>query len=370
MSKRKHPKLPNGFGSIKKLSGNRRNPYGVYPPTTEFSPTGSPKTPPALCYVRDWYTGFQALVEYRRGTFDPANYSAAELKDPRDAIDEIIASYNRSVRHASGQPTFADVYDSYFQYKYLLNQIRKYSASSVNTTQLAYRYCEPLHDRPFRQIKTEDLQRVVDECPRKHATKEHICNLYNQMYDYADAHDLCDKKYSDYVKINTPEDDTPGIPFTEEEIHALWEHHAGNTIIQGILIMIYSGFRIAAYRNLTIDMEHQYFQGGVKTVAGKERIVPFNRRIVPLINPGLELFCLTKEAFRKRFYSALSSIGIIGHTPHDCRHTFSWLCDRYGVDTLAKKMLLGHSLGNDVTSLKYGHRTLEELRAEINKILL
>ena len=56
MAKRKHPKLPNGFGSIKKLSGNRTNKYGVYPPTTEFNKNGSPVSKKALCYVPDWYT--------------------------------------------------------------------------------------------------------------------------------------------------------------------------------------------------------------------------------------------------------------------------------------------------------------------------
>lgn len=34
--KKKYPKLPNGYGSIKKLSGKRRNPYGVYPPATDL----------------------------------------------------------------------------------------------------------------------------------------------------------------------------------------------------------------------------------------------------------------------------------------------------------------------------------------------
>ena len=34
--KKKYPKLPNGYGSIKKLSGKRRNPYGVYSPSTEL----------------------------------------------------------------------------------------------------------------------------------------------------------------------------------------------------------------------------------------------------------------------------------------------------------------------------------------------
>ena len=71
MAKRKHPKLPNGFGSIKKLSGNRTNKYGVYPPTTEFNKNGSPVSKKALCYVPDWYTGFYALMAYNNGTFQP-----------------------------------------------------------------------------------------------------------------------------------------------------------------------------------------------------------------------------------------------------------------------------------------------------------
>lgn len=49
------------------------------------------------------------------------------------------------------------------------------------------------------------------------------------------------------------------------------------------------------------------------------------------------LFHLSPYLFRTKFNDALSSIGITGHTPHDCRHTFSWLCDKYHVDSLAKK---------------------------------
>ena len=30
--------------------------------------------------------------------------------------------------------------------------------------------------------------------------------------------------------------------------------------------------------------------------------------------------------------------------------------------------MMGHSFGNDITNSVYGHRTLEELRAEIEKI--
>ena len=64
--RKKYPKLPNGFGSIKKLSGkNRVNPYGVYPPTTEFDPEGHPVPVKAIAYVDDWLYGVSILTAYQ-----------------------------------------------------------------------------------------------------------------------------------------------------------------------------------------------------------------------------------------------------------------------------------------------------------------
>ena len=72
--------------------------------------------------------------------------------------------------------------------------------------------------------------------------------------------------------------------------------------------------------------------------------------------------------------AALSDLGIAiapsgeKHTPHDCRHTFSALCEKYEVKENDRKRMLGHSFGGDVTNDVYGHRTLEDLRSEIEKI--
>lgn len=371
MPKRKYPKLPNGFGSIKKLSGNRTNPYAVYPPTTEFAPNGSPKTPTALCYVSDWYVGFYALMEYKNGTFDAEKFISPEIKssDKNDIIiSKIIAAYNNQSRNEVVEKTFAEVYQEFFEYKYTRDKTKEYSHNTIGATRSAFKNCAALHNRTFRSLKTAELQKVIDDCPKKHSTKNHIVQLFNQMYDYADAHDLCDKKYSEHVKINTPNDNEPGIPFTQEEINTIWFHSHNNNILKSILIMIYSGFRISAYKKMEINFDKQCFIGGVKTKAGKNRIVPFCSAIIPYIDTDLELFRLSDHTFRILFNEELDKLGILGHTPHDCRHTFSWLCDKYKVDKLSKKMLMGHSLGNDVTDAVYGHRTLEELREEINKI--
>ena len=371
MAKRKHPKLPNGFGSIKKLSGNRTNKYGVYPPTTEFNKNGSPVSKKALCYVPDWYTGFYALMAYNNGTFQPESFLSAKIKPSdrqNDIISKIIASYNNNTRIAADAKSFSDVYEEFFSYKYERDKTRVYSASSIGATRAAFKQASILHNKPFRDLKTEDLQSVIDNCEKKHATKEHIKNLFKQMYDYAYSPDLCERKYADHVRINPPDDDEKGEPFSDAELASIWSHSSDNEIMQAILIMIYSGFRISAYRNIEINMDDQYFRGGVKTKAGKNRIVPFNKEIVPFIRKDNPLFCKNRQMFRSMFAEALNSIGITGHTPHDCRHTFSWLCDKYRVDALSKKMLMGHALGNDVTDLRYGHRTIDELRTEINKI--
>ena len=59
MAKRKkYPKLPNGYGSIKYLGSGRRNAYAVHPPTKEFELNGSLKRP---AHSAMWIPGRSAL---------------------------------------------------------------------------------------------------------------------------------------------------------------------------------------------------------------------------------------------------------------------------------------------------------------------
>ena len=73
------------------------------------------------------------------------------------------------------------------------------------------------------------------------------------------------------------------------------------------------------------------------------------------------------DIFRDKMYTQLATLGIEKHTPHDCRHTFSKLCEKYKVAENDRKRMLGHKIG-DITNDTYGHRTLEDLRNEIEKI--
>ena len=136
--------------------------------------------------------------------------------------------------------------------------------------------------------------------------------------------------------------------------------------------MCYSGFRISAYLTLEINLQEQYFKGGIKTAAGKDRIVPIHSAILPLVRRRIKeygkILPLTPGCFRNKMYDALDRLGMERHTPHDCRHTFSRLCEKYKVNENDRKRMLGHSFGNDITNKIYGHRTIEDLREEIEKI--
>lgn len=383
--KRKYPRLPNKFGSIKKLSGNRTNPYGVYPPTTEFDEDGRPKSVPALAYVDDWYYGFSILTAYHAGTYVPGVYPPPPApkittQDQQDAvIRDIIRDYNKVRAVVTGKPeelkspTFAEVYEGFYRAKYITAKKRP-SKSAEGQTKAAYKNCAVLHNRIFRDLRHGDLQKVVDDCKLKHASLELIVTLYHQMYAYADIEGLCDKDYSSKVTINIDEDDEQGTPFTEREIKILWIHKNDPTV-EMLLIMCYSGYRISAYKGMYVDLEKQYFKGGVKNKTSIDRIVPIHPAILPLVERRLQrdgkLISMSLTSFRKDMYEKLQELGISGdpkHTPHDARHTFSWLCEHFNVNENDRKRMMGHSFGKDITNATYGHRTLDELKAEIYKI--
>lgn len=377
--RKKFPKLPNGYGSIKRLSGkNRTNPYGVYPPTKEFDINGNPVPVKALCYVDNWYKGFTVLTWYKNGEYFPGREKELTESGGSDLdgqIAKILGKYSQTQREVADQKTFEDIFKEFYLWKFKKEYTKKgtHRTSSEQSYCTPYKNCSKLYAKPFRTLTTDDLQSVMDDCIEKglkHSSLELIKNLYTQMYKYADANDLCDKKYSDYVKIGIPDDDEHGVPFSDEDLKILWAHKE-NDIIKVLLINCYSGFRISEFINLEINLEKRYFRGGLKTDAGRNRYVPIHSAIFPLVKYMVEKYsCILlcpADNFRTYMYDTLDILGIEKHTPHDCRHTFNKLCDQYEVNDRDKKLMIGHAF-SDVTNKVYLHRNIEDLRKEIEKI--
>lgn len=378
MRKKKMPRLPNGYGSIRKLSGSRRNKYGVYPPQLEEDINGRRLPVRALCYVSTWTAAFAVLTAYHAGTYVPGMELEMDYQDPSgaeiDAISGILADYSRLRRsvlsgaRGASAPTFRDVYERYFDDKYHTGST--FSESSMNSTQAAFKNCQALHDRAFEDITVDDLQKVIDDCPLKFSSLELIRGLLRQMYAFAMSRDIVGKDCSQYIKIRRPDDDDHGVPFSDDDLRILWQHQE-DPIVEFILIMCYAGYRINAYKDIEVNVLGRYFLGGNKTAAGKNLQIPIHSAILPIVARRISrdgvLLPISTTLFRQRMYATLSALGISKHTPHDCKHTFSALCEKYGVNENDRKRMLGHRIGN-ITNDVYGHRDLEDLRREIEKI--
>ena len=341
-------RLPSGFGTIKHLSGKRRNPYVAYPTVKEkgYMLSGSPVSRAAIGYFSTYQDAYNALLDYNRKPYDVEN------KDI----------------------TFAEVHELYYNDKYN-DESRNYSKQSIASAKCGFANLKMIHDTPMRSLKTYQLQQAMDECTLKRASLELMLMCLKGVYSYALKNDIIDKDYSQYVEIRRIDDDEKGEPFSEEQIKTLWDHK-DNQAVQIALIMIYSGLRIKELESIKIDLDNNVMVGGLKTRSGKNRTIPIHpyvKDMVASFNPK----SFSADNYRLRgFYPLLQELNIqksgkgTKHTPHDCRHTFVWLADKYKVDNLSKKLIIGHSLGNDIDESTYGHRTAEELYSEICKITL
>lgn len=295
---------PNGYGSITKLSGNRRKPWMVRAAAEMIYNKDTKKTTCKRNTIGCYATrkeALQALAEYNS---DPYTLESANL-------------------------TFEDVYKLYFDAKFV-NGKKKFSQNTINSSNFGFKHCSVLHKRKFLDIKSADLQKVIDDCTLKHASLEQILNVFRCVYSYACANDITDKNYAQYVKINIDDDDESGVPFTQDELDILWKHK-NDDYIDTVLIMIYTGYRISAWKTMKIQLDERYLLGGVKTTSAKERIVPIHSSIYDMISSynGSSWLDTSVTNYRRCFYSALDKLGILisskgtKHTPHDCRHTSS-----------------------------------------------
>ena len=344
-------KRPNGSGTIVKLSGKRRNP-------------------------------FQVRVNTKLNDFGFPVYDVLGNYPDRVSADIALANYNKNPYDPEERKkTFAEVFYSWYQWKYNIPFTAKGKNSSQNCTAAAFKKCSALHNMAMWNIRTQDMQEILNNDDFSHATLEHIKNLLKQMYKYSLQYEFAEKDYSKFLIIPKADDDEHGIPFTQEELKKLWEN-IDKPFVDTILILCYTGFRINELATMplqNINLQERTFTGGLKTRYSINRVVPMHPAIYKLVTERYnEQFKsilyhnnsqdITQQKYRKYFSEALICCGINNkHTPHDCRHTFNTLLDEAGVDRVTRYKLMGHK-GADINENIYTHKNTEQLRKAIEMI--
>ena len=327
-------KLPNGYGSIVKLSGKRRNQYGIYV-TTGWTDEGK-QIRKILGYAKSRTEGYQMLADYHNDPYD------IDLKNI----------------------SFEELYNKWYNTK-------KDSWSKTSKTRYsnAFKYFKGFHNKPFISIKLNQLEKIIKDCPHGYDTKKSIKLLYSQMYDYAKKIDVPIKKnYSEFLDIGQKEISDKHNPFADEEINKLW-NNLNIDYVGSILIMIYTGLRPTELLTIKeIHLEDRYMIGGIKTKAGIDRIIPINEKIVHLIQEYLlsDKLKITNDMYRTRFDNVMKELQM-NHLPHDGRHTFATLMDRANANKICIKKIMGHSI-NDITDGVYTHKEIKDLLDAVNLI--
>ena len=243
----------------------------------------------------------------------------------------------------------------------------------------------------MKDISVSHLEGTILNAQVGNSTKSRIKSLFNMMYKYALAHDIVDKNYASVMfttgnPIKKDRERDP-IPFSQDEILLLWDNIDNVEFADMVLIGIYSGWRpqeLAILQVENIDLEADTIKGGLKTDAGKNRIVPIHPLIKPLIEKRMQeaselhsdyLFndingqqgtYMTYDKYRNRFKKVMKRLEL-EHRPHETRHTFITKAKKCNVDEYILKLIVGHAIA-DITEKVYTHRTIEQLKEEMQKI--
>lgn len=337
-------KNPNGYGSVVKLSGNRRKPYTARK-TSGWNDKGHPIYL-TIGYYATREEAMIALAEYNKNPYD--------IQSTKMTVEEV------------------------FQ-KFMEIKAPKMPKSSSAVIKSSFKHCKAIYQIPYKDLKSYQMQDVIDNCGRGYSTQGQIKTMFYHLDRFAMELDIISKRNSELITRDvTP--DTSKEPFTDEEVQILWDHK-DEPFVWTVLVLIYSGWRITEFLTMktsSIDLEAGTMMGGIKTKAGKDRIVPIHSLIMDIIkqhyDPSCETFIHDDHGnpysdcvYREKFHNVLGRYGI-NHTPHECRHTFRSKLDSAGANKRCIDLMMGHK-SIDVGERIYTHKTLSELKTELEKIL-
>lgn len=332
---------PNGYGCVTKLSGKRSRPYVVK--VTIYNEEGKSR---------------QVPIDY------------AETEEQANII---LAQYNNNPWNIDrNKVTLVELYNRWAKIK--LPKLGKSSQSSMKS---AFKHCQKYYGVKYRTLRAYQMQDCIDNCGKGYSTQGSIKTLWGHLDKFAFECDIIDKMYSQLTTA-PPIPETTRTPFTDQQVTALWEIQ-NEPWVDTVLIYLYTGFRLTELlymKTEQVNMKEKYFQNGVKSAAGKGRIVPIHPRIEPFVKVMVDrgdkyLFSYNGKRISQtqyyKFWDEVMQKIDADKTPHEARHTFETALDNAKANRKCIDLLMGHK-SKDVGNRVYNHKTIDQLRETVNLI--
>lgn len=359
----------NGAGGVHKLPGNRRKPWQA-----------------RLTIGRD-----ESGKQLYKNIGYYATKAEAEQAISLDAVMPVSEKQNFTLKQLWEEWKETRAY----------TELSRQTQGSYNA---AYKYMSRYHNAKFRDLRLPQFQNMVDLADAMHrsrSTMKDIKTLSGILSKYAKDQDIIMKTYYDNVRV--PKVEKKKIDtFSDIEIKTLFNHDSMKTTYKGvslpivdtILILIYTGMRISELLKLTkfdVDIKNMLITGGVKTDAGKDRIIPIHPKIQKYVEARYKIaenYLIeyekeignekkgTKRTVKSRYnyeyysdlyYQTLTMLGIRRLTPHKARHTFATMVTSQCADRKAIAQLIGHTDPN-FTEKTYVQPDIERLRKAMESI--
>ena len=354
-----HKRLPNGFGQISMIKGrNLRKPYRAMVSIGKNPETGRPisKLLQPEAYFATYNEAYAALLEYNKRPYDLESKSL----------------------------TLKEVYD-----EWSVDYYKTLTSATAGSYEATWKWWNLLYEMKIAEIRSRHLRSCIDECD-KDSVKGAMKSLMNLVFDYAVENEYTDKNYARDLKYKMEKSKSSGHKaFKEEELEKLWSNCLSEKYVDIVLFQCYTGFRpqeLGEIRIDNVDLNNWTIIGGMKTEAGRNRVVPIHEKIKGIVRSKYDtakalgseyLFNIPrngdiKMTYRRYQYAfgiVMKCLGIEDHKPHDPRKTFVTLAKKYNMDEYAIKLIVGHYI-NDITEKIYTERDTEWLHDEINKIII
>lgn len=336
---------PNGYGSVVKLSGKRRNPFMVRK-TAGFNEKNQPI------------------------------YNIIGYAPTREAANIMLAKYNENPWNSNADKiTFEEMYQ---EWKKSI-RYEKLGDSNKKRLNAAYKHCSPIYNMRYKAVRASHVQACIDACKLSAESKQSIRALYKHLDDYALENDYITAQHHAQVSVAAAARKEKDI-FTPEQIYHIYASH--NDVAPLALLMLYSGYRIEELLGMRVEdvhLQEGYFRRGLKTAAGKDRMVPVHSRILPLVTsliaPQAEYLVTnpntgkryTYAAFKGQWDNLMAEIGCAGMTSHCCRHTFRTALYNAQADPLCIDRIMGHASAGVGQSV-YTHISLDQLKKAVELV--
>ena len=273
--------------------------------------------------------------------------------------------------------------------QYRFTQTILHSRVTAQNYDIAFKKCAEIHDKRLMDLTVTDLQSIIKTMSAsgiRHPMQKKVRQVMHNVYRYAVKYQLIapTADISHFIDIDPPKRKYRKKPFNTRQLNRVKaiaddREHTLSPMAMAIIMMCYSGPRPSEFLHvLKSDVKLKqrfYLIRESKTAAGRNRIVPINKKVLPyyeywMSRNGVTLITdddgqpLTYHQFLTRFRHVMDA-SRCHHTPHECRHTCATWLNNKGANKLATKRILGHAV-QDVTDGVYTHPSVRQLRRAID----